>query len=317
MNKQINNSIYEKRRKELIDAKKNDWTNLHISSYAEEQYFNAVGGNATIKKLILSERKDPFLIGRLGETELRTASVYLMHRLALRQLWRNSFDICNNAGFFPREIFRIKRFTNEYANAIANADYLGYFLWENEESFIMGYKKELRGCFPGSILDPLYIEHPWTSALKSKKVLIISPFSETIKKQYKNKDLLFHNNTEILPEFELRTIKAVQSVGGHGADGFKDWFEALEYMKSEVDNVDFDIALLGCGAYGMPLASHIKSIGKQAIYMGGCLQLMFGIIGKRWEQKDYVQKYINEYWVRPASNEQPANRNTVEGGCYW
>ena len=38
-------------------------------------------------------------------------------------------------------------------------------------------------------------------------------------------------------------------------------------MKSEIDKKDFDIALLGCGAYGVPLAAHIKQNGKEAVYV--------------------------------------------------
>ena len=50
-------------------------------------------------------------------------------------------------------------------------------------------------------------------------------------------------------------------------------------MKSQMDQTDYDIALIGCGAYGFPLAAHAKRMGKQAIHMGGSLQLLFGIRG--------------------------------------
>ncbi|WP_274095727.1 hypothetical protein [Riemerella anatipestifer] len=40
------------------------------------------------------------------------------------------------------------------------------------------------------------------------------------------------------------------------------WFDALEDMKNKIDLVDFDVAIIGCGAYGLPLASYIKNKGK-------------------------------------------------------
>ena len=40
---------------------------------------------------------------------------------------------------------------------------------------------------------------------------------------------------------------------------------------------NFDIALIGCGAYGFPLAAFVKGIGKKAVHIGGPLQLFFGI----------------------------------------
>ena len=53
-------------------------------------------------------------------------------------------------------------------------------------------------------------------------------------------------------------------------------------MKSEIDKCDYDVCLIGCGAYGFPLAAHVKHKGKQAIHLGGTLQLLFGIKGNRW-----------------------------------
>ena len=98
-------------------------------------------------------------------------------------------------------------------------------------------------------------------------------------------------------------------------------------MEDEMDKTDYDICLIGCGAYGFPLAAHAKRKGKKAVHLGGALQLLFGIKGKRWEAKDYATKWhlpqdaysslFNEYWVRPSINETPSTALKVEGGCYW
>jgi hypothetical protein len=137
---------------------------------------------------------------------------------------------------------------------------------------------------------------------------------------------LLFENTDILPEFKLHTIPAVQSLGGVN-NQFSDWFEALAWMQSEIDKVEFDICLLGCGAYGFPLASYIKRKGKQAVHMGGSLQLLFGIKGKRWTdpQKSLdtfgkpgmYESLFNEHWVFPGDENKPRNADDVEGACYW
>lgn len=91
-------------------------------------------------------------------------------------------------------------------------------------------------------------------------------------------------------------------------------------MQDDISHIDFDIALIGCGAYGMPLGAFIKSqMHKKAIHMGGTLQILFGIKGKRWEENgyDYQYKLYNEYWVRPTDDLKPKNYKDVEGGCYW
>ncbi|MBC3795424.1 hypothetical protein [Spirosoma utsteinense] len=117
--------------------------------------------------------------------------------------------------------------------------------------------------------------------------MIIHPFEESIKAQYNKRKLLF-NNVLLLPDFKITVLKAVQSVAGNGVkSGFDSWFGALDYMKSRINEIDFDIAIIGCGAYGMPLAAHVKDTGKQAIHMGGETQIMFGIKGKRWENESY------------------------------
>lgn len=192
-------------------------------------------------------------------------------------------------------------------------DILGSWLHE-ERHLAQGLSRAKRIMLED--LEPFFCSNPWTKALEGKKVLVVHPFVSTIEKQYKKRDLLFDNN--LLPEFDLKTIKAVQSVAGTETE-FKDWFEALEYMKQQIDATDYDICIIGCGAYGFPLAAHVKRSGKKAIHMAGATQLLFGIIGKRWE--DYIvfpyMNLFNEHWVRPGENEKPKNANVVEGACYW
>lgn len=165
---------------------------------------------------------------------------------------------------------------------------------------------------------------PWSARLKGKKVLVIHPFERSIRMQYeKNREKLFSNKPEqadILPEFELKTIKAVQTIAGERDDRFKDWFEALDWMKSECHKMDFDVAIIGCGAYGFNLAAEIKRMGKIVIHLGGVTQILFGIKGKRWENGGCgkeMNQYMNSYWVRPLEEEKPKGSNEVEGGCYW
>jgi hypothetical protein len=76
---------------------------------------------------------------------------------------------------------------------------------------------------------------------------------------------------------------------------------------------DFDIALIGCGAYGLPLAAHVKKMGKQAIHMGSGVQLLFGIKGKRWDKHDIY----NRHWISPVMEDVPKQSDRIEGECYW
>lgn len=114
----------------------------------------------------------------------------------------------------------------------------------------------------------------------------------------------------------LITFKPVQGIGDSKYDlKYKTWFEALEDMKSQISGIDFDIALIGAGAYGMFLGAHCKALGKQAVHMGGALQLLFGIKGKRWDPCGFY----NEHWIRPATGETPKGVEKFEHGtfAYW
>ena len=77
------------------------------------------------------------------------------------------------------------------------------------------------------------------------------------------------------------------------------------------------MALLGCGAYGLPLAAAIKGMGRPVLQLGGALQLLFGIRGRRWEAMPPFAALMNEHWVRPLPEETPVAADKVDGGCYW
>lgn len=277
------------------------------------------------------------MIARYGATELMTIVNYLgvknghpniISYLLGRELdwwWRERTkeQMQDWSGFFPPTTENLEKFCEMMLEDSEELDVL--VSWLDDESRledILGSKTKIQGLF----VEPFWAEKPWTRALARKRVLVVHPFSDLIEKQYRdNRPRLFHN-TDILPEFELQTVKAIQSLGGE-THGFKTWFDALEHMKHEIDNHDYDVCLLGCGAYGFPLAAHVKRTGHKAVHIGGALQLMFGIKGRRWENPEYGVKELgktgcypslfNEYWVRPGDNELSTNAKEVENGCYW
>lgn len=257
----------------------------------------------------------PCMISRFGSGELQT--VCLMRYWP----WLNAFKsrtyrlIGNNAGFFPVDKKHLRQFYECYKDSAKDLDVL--ITWRIEEFLVKDWLKgKIR--VQKNTLDQFYKQgDPWTQALKGKRILVVHPFSETILSQYTNHRKQLFDNSKVLPEFEsLETVKAVQSIAGNPA-GFDTWFYALEYMKEEINKKEFDIALLGCGAYGMPLAAHIKRQGKKAIHMGGILQFLFGIKGKRYIENPETAKYINEYFVSPSDADRPKLAEKVEGGCYW
>lgn len=220
--------------------------------------------------------------------------------------------MCNNAGFFPASTELLTKFAELMLNDMKQVDVLGS--WLKEEKLLSHYlSNAIKVRLPD--LEAYYHKDPWTEALSGKKVLVIHPYVESISRQYLRREKLFADR-RILPDFELKTIKAVQSIANNKTD-YKTWFEAYASMCDKINKTDFDIAIIGCGAYGFPLAAHVKRIGKKAVHLGGSTQILFGIKGKRWEEHEFISKLMNENWVRPSAEEVPQNFTKVEDGCYW
>jgi hypothetical protein len=144
----------------------------------------------------------------------------------------------------------------------------------------------------------------------------VSHFAATIAQQYKRRQEIWRAKPELLPEFELRTICAPLS-SYLAKPQYSDWFAALHAMCREMEAAPFDAAIVGAGAWSIPLVAHAKSLGGWAIHLGGITQILFGIRGRRWEKNERIMAFCNDAWVRPAAVETPENVQAIEGGCYW
>jgi hypothetical protein len=267
---------------------------------------------------------DPCMITRIGHTELKTLIRYWNRRN--RSFVKNIYDYVNgrqeafwfdaelkfemrhSSGFFPCTDEALSRFSDRFLRDLTKTDVLGS--WLNGEAKLAGHLSHAKTVLLED-LEPYYHRDPWTTALAGRTVLVIHPFEASIRKQYEKRAALF-DDQRMLPEFTLRTLKAVQSLGGD-TRGFKTWFDALDWMCARVREINFDVALIGAGAYGLPLAAYVKDLGKKAVHMGGATQIMFGIKGKRWDQLPLYRKLYNEHWTRPLAEETPANM-TLDGG---
>lgn len=269
------------------------------------------------------ENGGPFLMARFGSTELR---VVLRHhgrnaRTSLEKFyalltqfefpWWASWEHVNiqkKSGFYPVTEQTVDRFVELMKASMADLDLLA--------SWVPGENK-LSHHFTKSKVTTL--EHfnqlrradLWTKKLKDKRVLVVHPFENSIHSQYEKRHLL-HEDPEMLPDFDLKIIKAVQSLGTPPPE-FPTWFDGLDFMHAESRKVDYDVALIAAGAYSLPLAARLKSEGKTALVLGGILQLLFGIMGKRWDSSGLY----NDHWTRPLDTERPDGYKGADGGAYW
>lgn len=294
---------------------------------------------SNLKIYDLLMRDKPCMISRLGSTEtniiLNYKSIvsekpflgkvfrFIVSNIGLPVWDEKCFHYCERfSGIFPPTKEILSAFSKLYLQDMQEMDLIGSFQYGEK---YLPLREDLQYVHL-EMLYPFFVKEPWTRALKGKKVLVIHPFENTIRSQFSQRELLF-DNQDVLPDFELYTLRAIQTLGG-GNDHFKNWFEALHYMEQKITEIDFDICLLGCGAYGLPLAAFIKRMGKKAFHIGGGLQLLFGIKGKRWDDNAYhwpdlpqidtnYSKLYNSNWVRASESETPQTAQKVEGACYW
>ncbi len=263
----------------------------------------------------------PCLIARIGSGELACVSFYTRWRSdrvvrlpyphGLRRVLRV------NAGVFPTDDASLDRFSEVFLDAVSHTDVMGVWFNRNEHRIVGRYcpDAQLVGL---EGLNCVLRRDPWSAELAGKVVLVVHPFARTIESQYRTRRTLLFENPRVLPEFELKTLVAVQSSAGNEC-AYPSWIDALSSMRERIANIDFDVAIIGAGAYGLPLGAAVKDLGRQAVHLGAATQLLFGVRGRRWEVEspDDIALLFNEYWVRPSAEETPEGAGSVEGGCYW
>ncbi|HIX18453.1 MAG TPA: hypothetical protein H9860_09070 [Candidatus Gemmiger faecavium] len=284
--------------------------------YRGVELMDAEAGNDYIAQCIRWGR--PFCAGRCGATEMRCMAEYLKNQTEESEHFSPKIraEMRDLSGMFPTDDATLERFCKLYAEAAHAADLLA--LWD------VGAEREvIKGCGPETrfaklrALEPYYHASPWSAALAGKRVLVVHPFADTIRSQYARREQLFQN-PDVLPEFaSLRVVKAVQGLGGQET-GYHSWFDALAAMEEEIAKEPFDVAVIGAGAYGLPLAAFCaRELNAQAVQMAGATQLLFGIRGKRWDDHPILSRLYNDAWVRPGDGEGIRNKDAVEGGSYW
>jgi len=264
----------------------------------------------------------PFSCGKIGNCELMCIYNYYMYKQNNQPVqWLPNVvdEIYNNAGVFPQtEQARID-FIKEITNSLSNIDSLAWWSMFNtsfEASYIKSYSPNCELIDLQSI-EPFYSGAPWSEHLENKNVLVISPFTDTISKQYKKRHLIWKDQ-RVLPTFKnLYTLKHPHSPGIDKTTEFISWLDMVKQYKILMDEIDYDIVLTGTGASSLPLIAHARAQGKKGIHLGGPLQLLFGIKGGRWDNGPIGQYFYNEHWTRPTGDEIPLKYKNIEGGCYW
>ncbi len=285
------------------------------SKYKPREILSSINGNERIAEII--REATPTAIGKIGGTELASLVFYtkiLAGSQNNNELIHYAHKLNMESGVFPENESVFKNFCDDFLKILEHMDYLAVWFNPGEATIVNQYAPNAMLSELTS-LEPYYHLHPWSQELKNKKVLIINSFTDSIKQQYEKRNYVWQNKPLVLPDFVLKTIK-VPLYAAVVKPQFKDWFETLKAIKNQMSEIDFDVAIIGAGAWSLPLAVHAKTIGKIGIHLGGATQILFGIKGSRWQNHRIISNYFNDYWCYPSASETPPQSVTVGDG-YW
>lgn len=261
-----------------------------------------------------------FIVPRIAGIENNTAVLKTQQHIS---------SMKTNAGIRLSNAGSIEKYSQLYLRAFDNCEV--YFGWDVQGNYIghiaeshhqIRMKYSEKTMLWSLVLDVFHYIYstPWTHALKGKRILLISPFEDSLKEKIEIRNRIW-GDTEIdlFPDCSFVIIKPPMTQADEASREFD---QELEDFLQQLDEIkdSYDVALVSCGGYGNLVCNHIfENHQKSAIYVGGVLQMYFGILGNRWleERPDVVRLFLNEYWSRPKEHEKPKGCQNVERGCYW
>ena len=223
----------------------------------------------------------------------------------------------------------LKKYLNDLLNSYKNSDKLFIYFLNTFKSEVLNKYTEnyIKYLNTNTLNNTQYYEmSDLDEYIYNKKVLVISCFKDLIEKQIND------GNLDILYNDKYNTTRFINynfpyKFFNNGPDN--NTYETLDKIKNDISNINFDIAILSCGADGGILTDYIDSyLKKDAIYIGGHLPILFGIFGNR-QKRDNPDFYNNYYKNKKYENilnyiiteipeiYKPKNYKQIENGCYW
>ena len=295
----------------LLEAARNLYKGWRFGwKYRGVRVLDAEAGNDLARAAI--EKGGPYLFARCGATEMRTVADKLAHGGHFTDRTRQ--DIRNLSGVFPTDDETLNRFCELYVSCAQSADLLA--LWD------VGAEREvIRGCRNTAFcklraLEPYYHPHPLEQRSGGQKGAGWCILQKHHPAPVRKAGQAFPRHRRAAGIFRPDGHPGRAGLAGQDT-GYASWFDALTAMEEKMDAADYEVAIVGAGAYGLPLAAHARDTGHTAIQMSGATQLLFGIKGKRWDTHPVISKLYNDAWVRPAEDKGIDHREAVEGGSYW
>jgi len=235
--------------------------------------------NAKLNEYLCKEK--PFMICRVSDNATKLSLHYTLFD-TIQPQFKERASKYDGVYFDPlQNDSDAKLYAKVYYDALKEMSLFACFphmCIQTQNAIIKHCKVAESSILHNRVLEPYYLMHetnfdvvshfPWTHHLHNKRVLIISPFVDTYKNQVEKGCKFFgkYNPNVWAPNQEFVYYKCYNTL--YDNHPHKNWFETFSIMCKDIAKLDFDVALLSCGGYGLPLCRFIyKTLGKTSIYI--------------------------------------------------
>lgn len=237
------------------------------------------------------------------------------------------FESLKQLGIFPADLRFYPRFDAFWAGHLRQLDCVGLFphLMQPSLRILRHY------AVPGRRID-YHDQEPDRSApsrddlcylplFAGRRLLLICPFADLLRERA-TRDTFEAVWAKIGKRwFAPATVESLEIPYGFDPATQARYATAIdlfEQIAAEIERKRFDVALIAAAGLAVPLAAHIKSRGGIAIDLGGHLQVLFGVLGKRWrDRRDWRERYITDAWIDMPARYRPAQTDVCDSGAYW
>jgi hypothetical protein len=238
------------------------------------------------------------------------------------------FHCERQTGIFPTDPDFLKRFAIAYAEHVRALDVIGLFGGPQEPLLRDWHRLPGRGI-PYRLMEPDLSspdrpERCYLPLLAGKRLLIVAPFARLLASRCVQATFEAAWAKTGKRWFAPAAVAAVEFPYGYVTETdtharFGDVLRLYEQVCADVAGHEFDVALIAAGALGIPLAAFVKSLGRIGLSLGGHLQVIFGVGGRRWHDDPFYRDHVmNDSWIDLPADYRPRAAATVsDGGAYW
>lgn len=285
---------------------------------------------------------------RPGNTETYLVYIYFLenylsdklndeHKKEIKQIYSHYiYKLYKSAGYYDKNIMikknmKLNENLNKYLKDILlsyqNSDIISLKFFtsieKSKELKIREFTQQFRNFLNYKKEQYFWIFSDIFPYMNNKIILIISSFTELIEQQTNKLKYIYNDYPNSIKYKFLNFPYKFHNTGPH-----QNSFETLEYIKNQIKDIKFDVALLSCGSDAGILANYISEIGKDAFYIGGHLPLWFGILSERYKRYDingvcqemYNKSYdvVKEHLIENIPEKyRPDKYQEIEMGGYW